>query len=451
MHKWTISLAIFFAAHAGVVDARTVVYKNANIIDTRTPQGKSWRGYMVVEDDRIARLGEGVAPAVADAQQIDLNGLWVVPGFVSAHSHLWQSGFVGLAPNSNLEDWLDALYGQVAPTLSPDTMGSLTRRGALAHACNGITTVFNFSGPDNDGSGKADREQWRAANGSGIRFVHGITARAIGPQWSAEQALRRIQAFATWTENQPKTSMQLGTALAGIATHEPQPEAQAQVEADILRRFDWHAQYHYLESPDSSPGERERYSALRNAGLIGPKTSLAHFVHADTALLSDIASLGATMSWNPLSNGRLGSGTPDIPSYVQHGMVIGMGVDGEASSDRADPFENMRAALYQVRAMKQRAAALEPAQVLHWQSWGAARAIGQEHVVGSLEPGKFADFVVLDIAQSSVPTDPIDRLVLSSGTSNIVDVYIGGRKVEACSRTASRPTSARAHADPAPN
>jgi cytosine/adenosine deaminase-related metal-dependent hydrolase len=435
--------AAFLASCVGLADAQTVIYTNANIISMDKSLPESMHGYMVIENERVQALGEGAAPQLSGALQVDLHGRWIVPGFVSAHSHLWQSGFIGLAPNANLEDWLDALYGRVAPTLSADTMGALTRRGALAHACNGITTVFNFTGPDNDGSGTADRAQWQAANESGIRFVHGITARAIGPQWSAGQALQRIQAFADWTAGQPKTSMQLGTALAGIATHQVEPKAQAAVEADILRRFHWRAQYHYLESPGSSPEERRRYDTLRDAGLIGPQTSLAHFVHADAALLSDIAARGASMSWNPLSNGRLGSGTPDIPAYMQRGILIGMGVDGEASSDRADPFENMRAGLYQVRAMKQRAAALTPSQVLQWHSLGAARGIGQGQAVGSLEPGKFADFVVLDIADSLVPTNPVDRLVLGSGTRDIVDVYIGGRKLDDCDRDASRSRSAR--------
>lgn len=100
---------------------------------------------------------------------------------------------------------------------------------------------------------------------------------------------------------------------------------------------------------------------------------------------------------SPLSNGRMASGVADIPTYLKMGIRVGMGIDGEASGDLADPFENMRAGL------------------------------GVKDKLGSLEPGKFADFVMIDPARlGAVLEDPYANLVLVTGERDIASVYVGG-------------------------
>jgi cytosine/adenosine deaminase-related metal-dependent hydrolase len=123
----------------------------------------------------------------------------------------------------------------------------------------------------------------------------------------------------------------------------------------------------------------------------------------------------------------MASGVPDIPKYLKMGMRVGMGIDGEASGDLADPFENMRAGLYAIRDKYGDATVLSPYQVLWLHTMGSADVLKVKDKLGSLEPGKFADFLVIDPARlGAVLEDAYANFVLVTGERDIDQVYVGG-------------------------
>jgi 5-methylthioadenosine/S-adenosylhomocysteine deaminase len=138
------------------------------------------------------------------------------------------------------------------------------------------------------------------------------------------------------------------------------------------------------------------------------------------------------MTWNPLSNGRMASGVADIPTYLKMGIRVGMGIDGEASGDLADPFENMRAGLYAVRDKYEDATVISPYQVLWLHTMGSADVLGVKDKLGSLEAGKYGDFLMIDPTRlGAVLEDPYANLVLVTGERDIERVFVGGElKVE---------------------
>jgi cytosine/adenosine deaminase-related metal-dependent hydrolase len=123
----------------------------------------------------------------------------------------------------------------------------------------------------------------------------------------------------------------------------------------------------------------------------------------------------------------MASGVADIPKYLEAGIRVGMGIDGEASGDLADPFENMRAGLYAVRDKYEDATVISPYQVLWLHTIGSADVLGVKNKLGSLEPGKFADFLVIDPAGlGAVLEDPYANLVLVTAERDVERVYVGG-------------------------
>jgi 5-methylthioadenosine/S-adenosylhomocysteine deaminase len=164
-----------------------------------------------------------------------------------------------------------------------------------------------------------------------------------------------------------------------------------------------------------------------DGGLLGPTMFFGHFVHTDDFILQETAKAGAGMSWQPLSNGRLAAGLADIPKYLKMGIRVGMGVDGEASADLADPFENMRTGLYAIRMKYEDAGIMSPYQVMWLHTMGSADVMGVKHKVGSLEPGKYADFLLINPARlGPVLEDPYANLVFVTGERDIDSVYVGG-------------------------
>src|ERR1700735_2112326 len=123
-----------------------LVVKNAFILTMANGQREPVKGYLVVGGD--CRLSAGAAgdppPELQVKDSLDAGGHWVIPGFISAHSHLWQSAFRGLAADKTLMAWIDALYIPAAKA-KPEDMYWFTLDGALDHLQHGITGAYNFN------------------------------------------------------------------------------------------------------------------------------------------------------------------------------------------------------------------------------------------------------------------------------------------------------------------
>ncbi|UCA61777.1 amidohydrolase family protein [Chryseobacterium rhizoplanae] len=415
-----------------IANSNTLLIKNALIIPMDAKQDTCFSGYLVVNNKgNIQEIKSGLPSKNITAQKvIDAKGLWIIPGFISAHSHLWQSGFTGIAPNENLEGWVDKLYGVEAPKFSPEGMYSLAYRGAKDHLKNGITTVYNFTYTGSDTTLAVDKMQLQAAIDANIRVIHGFNVLKISDHWTPEQAERRISKFLNWTkEIKDPNSCYLSTMIAGYAVYEDSSFPQAVVESKLMKKFNLYNQQHYLESLKLVEGEQKRFKWLLDTGMINSKMIFGHFIHPSPYILDMAAANKVSMVWNPLSNGRLGSGIPDILLYKSKNIKIGMGVDGAASADRSDPFENMRTGLYYIRAMKQKASVMKTYEVLRMHTMGSAEVLNIQEYVGSLTQGKKADFLLIDPSSFSPYKKPYDALVFAAGPNNIKKVYVGGVEI----------------------
>lgn len=395
-------------------------------------QKEPFLGYFTVgADGKIATIGAGEAPAGIEAEKtLGLGGKWVLPGFISAHSHLWQSAYRGLAADQTLMGWVNALYMQQAMRAEDSSFYWFTLQGALDHLKHGITAAYNFNyGGWREGDFAA--QQYRAELDSGLRFVHGYNVGRIGPRLTLEQARGQLKTFLAWLETQPKPDTFLSVMFNGAAGFTDGPE-QTVAEAALGKEFGLGNHIHYLEWPPGQAEERGKFRWFLDHGLLNRKVYFGHFIHTDDWIIAESVKAGAGMSWNPLSNGRLASGTADIPKYMKAGLRIGMGVDGQASADRADPFENLRAGLYAVRAKYEDATVLSPYDVVRMHTMGSADVMGVADKIGSLEAGKFADFLVIDPTELGVVFDPYATLVFAGGGEHVQSVYVGGvAKVEA--------------------
>ena len=347
-----------------------LLVKNARLFTMAPQQRDPFTSYLLVaHDGTILTVGSGSPPLSLSARQVvDAEGKWVMPGFISAHSHLWQAAYRGIAADKTLLSWINDLYFQRAAKASPEDMYWFCLLGALDHLQNGITAVYNFNyariywqGDDND----FDRAEFRAEEKSGIRFIHGYEPGMIHPGVSISQARSRLSAFLDWIPTQGPSLDYLGVMLNG-GTAFNNTYQQSVMEKVLMDEFSLSNQSHYLEPPEPSTQTEERaeFRWFADSGLLSHRLVFGHFIHADDSILTEAVKHGVSMTWNPLSNGRMVSGVADIPKYLKMGMSVGMGIDGEASGDLADPFENMRAGLYAVRDKYQDATVISPYQLI---------------------------------------------------------------------------------------
>lgn len=410
-----------------VFAANRLLITNVTELTMKPGETAPFTGYILVgEDGKIAAIGKGAPPPGTTAETVlDGTGKIAIPGFVSAHSHLCESAFRGLATDQYvyqypaMTGWVEALLAR-EDKATPEDYYWFTLQGALDHLVHGITSVYNFTYARNDDEAFAE-SQWQAELDSGIRFIH-----SYEPSGTSTPEVRRahlMKFLATAKKDQSRPTV-LRLAYSGWFTS---PEAFA-VDMNLVREFRLYSEMHFLESPVHQEAQRENFQYVVAAKVLGPNFSFGHFIHTDDAILKTVAAAGSGMVWNPMSNGRLASGIADVPKYREMGIRIGMGVDGEGSSDLPDPFENMRMGLYTIRAKYESAKILQPIDVLRFHTLGSAEVLGIAEKVGSLEVGKYGDIVVIDpkLVERGPITDYYAAVVLACNAANISKVYVGG-------------------------
>jgi 5-methylthioadenosine/S-adenosylhomocysteine deaminase len=403
--------------------AQRLLIENGLLMTMASGEERPFVGYVVVgEDGRITAIGEGTPPQGTNARvTYDATGKFVTPGFISAHSHVWQSAFRGLAADQLVRDgWVDAVYRQMAIQSGPEDFYWYTLHGLLDHAIHGITSVYNFT-YGNRGAGAFAEQQWRGSIDSGVRFIHSY-ARSRDVTADAQRA--ELAAFMEYARPQMTQPTFLKMSIAGTAG----PAESVALDKELMQRFHMSNQTHYLEWPREKAQQQANFSIMETVGILTPDLSFGHFIHTTDDMLKATAAAGVGMSWNPLSNGRLASGIADIPKYLMLGVKVGMGVDGQASADLPDPFENMRMGLYLIRAKYESALIMQPIDVMRLHTMGSAEVLGIADKVGSLEVGKFGDILVIDpkSVDRAPVFDPYATLVFATNVLNLERVYIGG-------------------------
>lgn len=400
-------------------------------------------GYLLVDDSgRIAEIGRGAAPSGTTADRtLDAAGAFVAPGFVSSHSHLFTSGLRGLGAGETLYGWCDAMLGTTAH-MSAEQMYWATLHGSLDFLANGVTTAYNFTDPlqawesmvDGKRTGTAGMRpleyHTRQADGcrdAGLRFVDSIGMDAtVGTD--AEIHERFAASVAHTRAMEP--GLALGASIMGQVQWSPREDA-AWVEVEAMRRLGVTNQAHFLESPEAVEHQQSKFAMYRDAGALGEGMMFGHFIQTTPQIIEEAVDGGAAMSWQPASNGRLASGVALVPEMLEMGMAVGMGLDDQACTDVADPWQNMRMGMAMQRARLKDPLVMMPEQVLRLHTLGGAEIMGVADRVGSLEVGKFADFVVVDPTAPDVGPlwHPVRSYVLAMSLRNLVGVYVGGELV----------------------
>jgi cytosine/adenosine deaminase-related metal-dependent hydrolase len=202
----------------------------------------------------------------------------------------------------------------------------------------------------------------------------------------------------------------------------------AETEVEAMRRHGVVNQPHFLETPHEIELQRSKFAWYRDAGALGPQLVFGHFVQATDDQMVEAAAHGCGAVWQATSNGRLASGVAAVPRWRELGMRVGMGLDDQACTDVSDPFQNMRIGIYTQRAVNRDPMAMPVRDMLELHTRGSAQVLGIDGDVGSLEIGKYADFLVVDPrAPDTGPVwDPYGTYVLACSLRNLKQVWVGG-------------------------
>jgi cytosine/adenosine deaminase-related metal-dependent hydrolase len=385
---------------------------------------------LIGANGRIEAVGpESRVPRPAGAVVEEFGDALLLPGLVNTHTHLELTDLAQGPPRPEFADWLLRLR-RLKAARSPEQFLDAARRGLAQCYAGGVTTVA-----DTGDTGAVIRAL-AEADGSGIAYQE-----VFGPHPDqASQGLADLQCrmealggFAGGrvrlgvSPHAPYTvSGQLYAATAKWAASERLPlathVAESRAESELLEwgrgafADGWRARG---IPPLPVPG-RTPLAWLDEHGVLGERTLCIHVVNAGADDLDRLARRGSAVAHCPLSNIAHGHGSAPLAEFLNRGLRVGLGTDSVLSVGTLDLLAEARAA--------RDLAALDAVRSLALCTIEAARALGLEHEVGSLEVGKWGDCVVIRLPHDVAPTEPED-LVLASGLPDVLVTLVGGRDV----------------------
>ncbi len=387
---------------------------------------------VAVDGGRVVAVGDAaeVEGAWAGRERVDLPGHALLPGFVNAHTHLGMSMLRGVADDRDLDAFLAAVLPIEDAVLDAGRVALATRAAATESVLAGVTTALDMYYFAEAGV--------PAAESVGLRLLSGPVVFDGGPgsvPWPAQVAAAR-EWFAR-ADDRPGTRPVIGPH----STYLVSPDHLAEVR-ELAVAHGALVHVHAAETAAEVELVRGRHGVgpvalLASLGLLGSDTVLAHAVHLDDGDLELVAGTGAAVAHCPASNLKLASGVARVPELLAAGVAVGIGTDGPASSNDLDVLGATRlAALLHKGAPATGApdAAHLPAEVaLRAAALGGARALGIDAEVGSVEVGKLADLVAVDLDRPHVQPvyDVASSVLYAAGRGDVTDVWSAGRRVVA--------------------
>ena len=393
-------------------------------------------GWVHVVDDLIVAVGAGEAPTEirsAVGRVIDGSGAALMPGMTNGHTHLFQTFFRGQADDKPLLDWLRECIWPGAVHLDRESARLAAMVGLIENLRAGATSVIDHQYVHIDEG--IDDGVCSAADELGIRFLlaRGWADRNYHPALteSADTVLQRSREVRERWHGHDHDRIRI--ELAPLIPWGCSDEA---MHATVAEARSWGAGTHIHCAETSvevqmSLDERgvRHVEWLDQLGLLGPDFQLAHSVWLNDEELDLIAARGATVVHCPVSNMYLASGVPRILDMRERGIPVALASDGPGSNNRQDMFEVLKATVLLQKIHHLDPMALQPEDALAMACRGGAQAFGTPTVTGSIEVGKKADLVVVDLR--SVFVAPVHRvpsaLVFCATPGDVSHVVVDGR------------------------
>jgi len=391
-------------------------------------------GWLRIKDGVIAEVHEGDAGRRDfGSASVDAAGCALLPGLVNAHTHLYQVLLRAVWEDLELMPWLKRIYG-CAQVLTPTHFYAGSLLGCVESIRSGVTTVceHNFLNPGPE----CALETIRAMQDAGLRAVFARTIMDTGeivPECTKEkpeQAFRLIEELVARHQHAQQLTFMTGPNTPPINT-------SAALLREIRRFADANSlgiSAHVAESRSVVDAVRQQHGKngvvefLQQFGIPARNSIFAHSVHVSRDEIQILRETGSSVSHNPISNMMLGDGVAPVIEMLRQGVNVALGTDGAASNHSQDLFDTMKAASLLQKVHHQDAGAIKPYEVLHMATLGGARALGLESLCGSIEVGKRADliFVDIDTAHFQPVNDIVSQIVHCAKASDVKTVIVNG-------------------------
>jgi 5-methylthioadenosine/S-adenosylhomocysteine deaminase len=384
---------------------------------------------IAIKGDTIVAIGrrEQIAAHYQSAQTLDATGKLILPGFINGHTHVPMTLFRGLHDDVTLNDWLyKYIFPAEAKNVNEDFVRWGTRLAAAEQIRSGVTTFADMYYFED-----AVAEETKAAGMRGVLGETWIDFPAPDNKSEAEMLAYTEKFLRKW---QGDPLIHAAPAPHSIYTCS---QKTLQDSAALARKYKAPILIHVAEMKKEWDDSRTKNGMspvqyLDKLGVLGPEVVAAHCIFVDEADRKTLAARGVGCVHNPSSNMMIASGVSPVPEMLAAGVAVGLGTDGPAGSNNdLDVMEEIDLAAKLAKVTKNNPLALNARAVVEMATVQGARALHLESEIGSLEAGKKADIVVIDLnAPNAVPVyDIYSQIAYSLKASDVNTVVIGGRVV----------------------
>jgi 5-methylthioadenosine/S-adenosylhomocysteine deaminase len=383
-------------------------------------------GAVAVHEGEILAVGTAadLRERYTAAEEIDAGGCLVLPGLVNTHTHLAMTLLRGRADDVTLQGFLERVLRWEAELLSPKNVAAAVRLAVAESVRGGVTSALDM--------------YWfheaaeRAAREAGWRLHTGPTFMDVPEPPDGLAYERRLEWARRDLEARGEARPGRRPVLFAHSAYTLSPEQLTEVFA-LAREFGALVHLHAAENATEVATVEVRYGRrpvelLDSLRLLGPDVLLAHAVDLTGPEIAALARTGTAVAHCPVSNLKLGCGIAPVPRLLGAGVTVGLGTDGAVSSNALDVLGAVRqAALVHKAGGDPTAVGAE--QAVRMATVEGARALGLGEHLGSLEAGKRADLIVLDLNAPHLrpPHDPWSTLAYAARSADVRDTIVDGR------------------------
>jgi len=398
--------------------------KNGSFITMAAGQEHVINGHMLVVDGVIAYIGEQEPHNAEQAEIVEGKGLLFMPGLVNTHGHAAMTLLRGYSDDQTLQVWLqEKMWPMEAKYVDADTRAGSDL--AIAEMLLSGTTTFV------DMYDRMDQVA-QASVDAGIRAF--LTRGVIGLCPPDVQTAKLEEAVAFAKQWNGAGDGRVRTMLSPHAPYTCPPDYIERIVA-AAHELDLPLHTHMSETKAEVQQNVDDYGKrpvahLDELAFFSRPALLAHAVHLTDEEIDLLAARGASISHNPISNLKLGSGVARVPDLLAKGVKLSLGTDGVASNNNLDLFQEIRAAALLHKGVYGDPTAVPAYTALQLGTSLGAQAIWHNHI-GSLEVGKAADFIAINIDQPHFfpRTDLVSHIVYAANGRDVQHVWVAGKQL----------------------
>jgi cytosine/adenosine deaminase-related metal-dependent hydrolase len=395
---------------------------------TCDPQGSVIEGDVLVRDGAIVAVGKNAADSARPPHRVlDASGCAVVPGFVQAHVHLVQVLFRGMTDELPLLGWLKERIWPLEAAHDEASLRASAELGILELLRYGTTTILDMGTTHGHEVvlDALDRFGLRAHSGKAMMDLgEGVPAKL---RESTDESLREVERHHALYAKHPRVRVSVSPRFILSCSERLIREGVA-----IAKKHDLVVHTHAAEHGEERAAVKallgdDDIAILARWGATGPRTVLAHGVQLEDEEMARLAAAGTRVVHCPSANLKLGSGIARVDTMRKAGMIVGLGADGAPCNNNLDALTELRHAALLAKS-RTGTSTLPAAEALRLATIEGARVLGMDHEIGSIEFGKRADMVVIDLggAHAEPGGDPTSRVVYACRPSDVKHVLLDG-------------------------